>query len=97
VLQNDNILDRLERLEASVRADLQEIQFIKQEFANTSEATKALEIQLNAKQVAELLQRDVKYVYAMARKKKIPAFKNGKYWTFCPSKVQKWFERQHDS
>jgi excisionase family DNA binding protein len=55
----------------------------------------SLEKLLSAKQVAELLGEDERWVYQQARAKKIPSVKLGKYWKFSPSKLQTWLERKH--
>jgi excisionase family DNA binding protein len=97
MLQNGNILDRLEKVRASFLAGLQEIESVKQQVANSPDRSNTQESWWNADQVAELLQLKKKRVYAMARKNEIPAVKIGKYWKFSPSRLQKWMERRYTS
>ena len=52
---------------------------------------------LTVKEVAELLQVPVSWVYERTRKRsldRIPGFRLGKYWRFRESDVLAWLERQ---
>jgi excisionase family DNA binding protein len=87
-----DILARLERLEDSFLAGLQEIRAVKSEIQK--QADKSLENLLEAEDVARILGVDLAYVYSQARANKIPSLKLGKYRKFVPSALKKWIDRK---
>lgn len=92
-----DILARLERLEDSFLASLQEIRAVKSELKKQTESAPGLEKLMDAKAVAEILGEKEGWVYQQAKKKKIPSIKLGKYWKFSPSELQKWLERKNST
>lgn len=50
---------------------------------------------LNAEDVAKILGVDTAYVYSLARAKKIPSVKLGKYRKFSPYQIKKWLDRKN--
>jgi len=50
---------------------------------------------LDAEDVAKILGVDTAYVYSLARAKKIPSVKLGKYRKFSPSQIKKWLDRKN--
>jgi len=85
---------RLEALEDSFFATLQEIRAIRAELKKRSDQSPSLEKLLDAHEVAELLGQDKAWLYQQARAKKIPSIRLGKYVKFSPLALQKWLDRQ---
>ena len=56
-----------------------------------------LEPLLDAEDVAKILGVDTAYVYSLARDRKIPSVKLGKYRKFSSSQVKKWLDRKNTS
>jgi len=50
---------------------------------------------LDAEDVAKILGVDTAYVYSLARAKKIPSVKLGKYRKFSPCQIKKWLDRKN--
>jgi excisionase family DNA binding protein len=90
-----DVLARLEKLEDSFLAALQEIRAVKSELKTRADSIPGLEKLLHAKEVAELLGETEQWVYRQAKTKKMPSIKLGKYWKFSPLQLQKWLERKH--
>jgi excisionase family DNA binding protein len=84
---------RLDSLESSLLAFLQEIRSIKAQLQKGIN-TDTLEPLLEAEDVAKLLGVDVGYVYAQAAAGKIPSIKLGKYRKFSPSQLKKWPDQE---
>lgn len=51
---------------------------------------------VDADKLAELFNMTPAYVYALARKRKIPAVREGKYVRFCLADVRDWISRHRD-
>jgi excisionase family DNA binding protein len=92
-----DILARLEKLEDSFLAALQEIRAVKSELRERTDATSGLEELLGVKKVATILGESEEWVYRQAKAKKIPSIKLGKHWKFSPSQLQKWLERKNSA
>ena len=92
-----DLVTRLERLEDTLLAGLQDIRAVKAELKKQTDTTPTLEKLLDAKTVAELLGENERWVYQQAKKKEIPSIRLGKYWKFSPSELQKWLERKQSS
>jgi excisionase family DNA binding protein len=92
-----DVLARLEKLEDSLLADLQDIRAVKAELKKQADTTPGLEKLLDAKTVAELLGENERWVYQQAKKKQIPSIRLGKFWKFSPSALQKWLERKNSA
>lgn len=83
-----DVIARLEKLEDSFLAGLQDIRAIKAELQKRTEQSATLEKLLDAKQVAEILREKERFVYRLAQKKQIPAIRLGKYWKFSPRRCR---------
>ena len=92
-----DLVMRLERLEDTLLAGLQDIRAVKAELKKQTDTTPTLEKLLDAKTVAELLGENERWVYQQAKKKEIPSIRLGKYWKFSPSELQKWLVRKQSS
>ena len=79
-------LMRLERLEDSFLAALQDVRAIKADLKEQIVTAPTLERLLDAKAVAALLGDNFseRWIYAQAKANKIPAIRLGKYWNFRP-------------
>ena len=87
---------RLEKLEDSFLASLQEIRAVKAEIKKRTEISPALEKLLDAKTVAELLGQTERQIYQQAKKQELPSVRIGKYWMFSPAALQKWLDRKNN-
>jgi excisionase family DNA binding protein len=87
-------LSRLDKLEDSLLAQIQELRFIRAEIQKHA-SNGRLEPLLNAEQVAQILGVDVGHVHAQARSRKIPSLMVGKYRKFSPSQLKKWLDRKN--
>ena len=87
-----DIMARLEKVEDSFLAGLQQIRGIKAELRKRSEVSPGLEKLLDAKAVADLFGESEKWVYQQVKKGKMPSIRVGKYYKFVPSQLQKWLE-----
>lgn len=86
-------LSRLDKLEDTLLAQVQELRAIRAEFQKQA-GNGQLEPLLDAEQVAELLGVEVRHVHAQARSRKLPSIMVGKYRKFVPSQLKKWLERR---
>lgn len=50
---------------------------------------------MGIKEVSEFLKTGTTTIYALARKKKIPARKIGREWKFLKSEIMEWMEEEH--
>ncbi len=57
----------------------------------------SLEPLLDAEDVAKILGVDTGYIYSLARAKKIPSVKLGKYRKFCPYQLKRWLDRKNNT
>jgi excisionase family DNA binding protein len=89
-------LARLDKLEDTLLAQIQELRIIRAEFQKHA-GNGALEPLLDADQVAELLGVKASEVYAQARAGKIPSVKLGKYRKFSPPQLKKWLDRKNNA
>jgi excisionase family DNA binding protein len=87
-------LSRLEKLEDSLLAHIQEVRCIRSEIQKHAN-NGSLEPLLGAEQVAQILGVDVAHVHNQARSRKIPSILVGKYRRFSPSQLKKWLERKN--
>jgi excisionase family DNA binding protein len=85
---------RLEKLEDTLLAQIQELRGIRSEIQKHA-ANGSLEPLLGAEQVAQILGVDVGHVHAQARSRKIPSIMVGKYRKFSPSALKKWLDRKN--
>jgi excisionase family DNA binding protein len=86
-------IGRLDALESSLLAILQELRAVKMALGQHVTSPDTLEALLEAEDVARLLGVDVRYVYSQAAAGKIPSIKLGKYRKFSPSDLKKWLDR----
>ena len=89
------IISRLEKLEGDFLTGLQEIRSIKAAIQSHSNGNHTLEPLLEPEELAKILHVDVPYIYSLARAKKIPSLKLGKYRKFSPSQIKKWLDRKN--
>lgn len=89
-------LGRLEKVESSLLALLQELHSIKAEIQNQANGNGSLEPLLEAEEVARILGVELAYVYTQARAGKIPSVKLGKYRKFSPSHLKRWLDRKNN-
>jgi excisionase family DNA binding protein len=89
-------LSRLDKLEDSLLADIQELRCIRAEIQKHA-SNGSLEPLLNAEEVAKLLGVDVGHVHAQARRRKIPSVMVGKYRKFSPSQLKRWLDRKNSA
>ena len=87
-------LSRLDKLEDTLLAQIQELRFIRAEIQKRSD-NGSIEPLLGAEQVAQILGVDVGHVHAQARNRKIPSIMVGKYRKFSPSALKKWLDRKN--
>ena len=87
-------LSRLEKLEDSLLAQIQEVRCIRSEIQRHA-GNGSLEPLLGAEQVAQILGVDVGHVHAQARSRKIPSIMVGKYRKFSPIQLKKWLDRKN--
>ena len=87
-------LSRLDKLEDTLLAQIQEVRCIRSEIQKHA-ANGSLEPLLGAEEVAKILGVDVGHVHAQARSRKIPSVMVGKYRKFSPSQLKKWIERKN--
>lgn len=88
---------RLEKLEDSLLAAVQEMRAVKSELRKQSDHPTGLEKLLDASEVAEKLGQAERWIYQQVKAKKMPAIKLGKYVKFSPPELQKWLERKQTS
>jgi len=90
---------RLDRLEDSFLAAIQEIRAVKVELAKQADRSPSLENLLDVERVAEILGANERWIYQQARLKdkaqRIPSIKIGKFLKFSPAQLQKWLERKN--
>ena len=86
-------LSRLEKLEDTLLAQIQDLRCIRAENQKHT-ANGSLEPLMSAEQVAEILGVDIGHVHAQARTRKIPSIMVGKYRKFSPSQLNKWLDRK---
>lgn len=91
---NFSALERLESVESSLLSLLQEIKSVRNHIQKQVSKSVGLEALLEAEEVAMMLGVDIGYVYQLARTKKIPSVKLGKYRKFSPSQLKKWLDRK---
>ena len=91
----DETLTRLEKLEDAFISSIREVRSIKAEIQKRVSENSTLEPLLEAEDVAKILGVEIDYVYSLARNKKIPSIKIGKYRKFSPVHLQKWLERKN--
>jgi excisionase family DNA binding protein len=89
-------LSRLDRLEDSLLAQVQELRAVRAEIQKYT-VNGTLEPLLGAEDVAKLLGVDVAHVHAQARSRKIPSVMVGKYRRFLPSQLKKWLDRKNSA
>ena len=94
--KRDDVLSRLEKLEDSFLSSLQDVRAIKAELERRAGESPTLEKLLDAKEVAEILGAEERWVYRQAKAKAIPCVKLGKYWKFSPSALRKWLELEQN-
>src|SRR5215467_8381409 len=87
-------LSRLEKLEDTLLAQIQEVRCIRSEIRKQAD-NGSLEPLIGSEQVAEILGVDVGHVHAQARSRKIPSIMVGKYRKFSPSQLKKWLDRKN--
>jgi len=87
-------LARLETIEADLLSTIQTIRTIRGELTKAIELSPTLEALLSAEDVAKLLGVEPPYLYGLARSRKIPSIKLGKYRRFSPLQIKKWLERK---
>src|SRR5262249_16466907 len=87
-------LSRLEKLEDSLLAQIQEVRCIRSEIQKHA-GNGMLEPLLGSEEVAKILGVDVGHVHAQARNRKIPSVMVGKYRKFSPSQLKKWLDRRN--
>lgn len=92
--ESADMLTRLDRLEGCFLTALQELRAARLELTKNAGASPTLEKLLDAKEVADLLGENERWVYQQAKKKSIPSIRLGKYWKFSPSALQKWLEQK---
>ena len=92
-----DVAARLEKLEDSFLSALQEIRAVKAALKENLQPDPGLEKLLDAKQVAECLGENERWVYRQAKKNKIPSIRLGKYWKFSPAQLQKWLKEKNDT
>jgi excisionase family DNA binding protein len=90
-----DIVARLEKLEDSFLAGLQEIRAVKAELKKQMDTAPSLEKLLDAHTVADLLGQTERQIYEQAKRKEIPSIKIGKYWMFSPAALQRWLEKKN--
>jgi excisionase family DNA binding protein len=90
-----DIVARLEKLEDSFLAGLQEIRAVKAELKKQTDQNPELENLFDAKKVAELFGETERWVYQQAKSKEIPSIKIGKYLKFSPAALQRWLEKKN--
>jgi excisionase family DNA binding protein len=90
-----DVMARLEKLEDSFLAGLQEIRAVKAELKQQAKKNPELENFLDAKEVAELFGENERWVYRQAKSKEIPSIKIGKYLKFSPAALQRWLEKKN--
>jgi excisionase family DNA binding protein len=88
---------KLDKLEDTLLAQVQELRIIRAEFQKQYAGSGALEPLLDAEQVAELLGVEVAHVHAQARSRKLPSIMVGKYRKFSPSQLKKWLDRKNNA
>ncbi len=89
-------LARLDKLEDTLLAQVQELRSIRTEIQKHA-GNGSLEPLLGAEQVAHILGVDVGHVHAQARNRKIPSLMVGKYRKFSPSQLKKWLDRKNSA
>ena len=89
-------LSRLEKLEDTLLAQIQELRGIKAEIQKHA-SNGNLEPLLRVEQVAQILGVDVGHVHSQARSRKIPSVMVGKYRKFSPSHLKKWLDRKNNA
>ena len=67
---------------------------VRQEVQAAMNGNHALEPLLDAEDVAKILGVDTGYVYRLARARKLPSVKLGKYRRFNPGQIKRWLERK---
>jgi len=72
-------------------------QLVREEVHKSVNGNTNLEPLLDAETVAKILDVDTAYVYSLARAKKIPSIKLGKYRKFSPTQIKKWLDRKNTS
>jgi len=70
---------------------------VREEVHKSVNGSPHLEPLLDAEDVAKILGVDTAYVYGLARDKKIPSVKLGKYRKFIPAQVKKWLDRKNSA
>ena len=70
---------------------------VREEVHKSVNGSANLEPLLDAEDVAKILGVDTAYVYGLARDKKIPSVKLGKYRKFMPAQVKKWLDRKNSA
>ena len=88
-------LSRLNKLEDSLLAQIQELHSLRAELQKHA-GNGSLEPLMNADEVAQILGVDVGHVHAQARSRKIPSVMIGKYRKFSPSQLKKWLDRKNN-
>ena len=89
-------LTRLDKLEDSLLAQIQEVRCIRAAFQKHASHS-SLEPLMDAEQVAEILGVKVAHVHAAARERKIPSVMVGKYRKFSPSQLKRWLDRKNSA
>jgi excisionase family DNA binding protein len=87
---------RLDKLEDTLLAQIQELRIIRAEIQKHT-VNGSLEPLLDAEKVAEILGVEVGHLHAQARSRKIPSVMVGKYRKFSPTQLKKWLDRKNSA
>lgn len=96
-VQQPDIVGRLELLENLFLDGLQQIRQIKNELKRRLVEAGTLDRLLDAEELAQILNVEVKHIYALARDNRIPSVMIGKYRKFLPAQITKWLNNKSRS